>query len=159
MIVAKCKILSIFYIINKLLNTNIKWVRKKRSLRLFDNTFRRRAIHPNYRCTTKNQSVDRGESVALTIVGRPCAGYRKPHWLTELLSLLSRCACLRHRHCEWRGPLSKQFVESETCIYRSSVFPRNECRTVWSDEPFSLIGRIFFHFRHHQYPGDIIMRQ
>jgi len=25
-------------------------------------------------------------------------------------------------------------------IYWSSVFPRNDCRTIWSDEPFSLIA-------------------
>lgn len=39
-------------------------------------------------------------------------GYRKPHWLTELLSLLSRRGSYLRR--EQRAPLSGRLVESET---------------------------------------------
>lgn len=87
----------------------------------------------DYRCTTRGSA---GRFAALT-VGRPCAGYRKPHWLTELLSLLSRgarCPSLpppppppprwrRRRRTEVRYPSGSSRVKCPRIP--SSTFPRN----------------------------------
>lgn len=98
-----------------------------------------RAVDLDY-CRMRDRSIDSSRRIpesALTTVGRPCTGYRKPHWLTELLSLLSRL--LRpppsSPRAETRYPSNSSRVK---CPYipssESSAFPRNGRRTVWSDE-------------------------